>query len=133
MKLKELENLLLTNPFFKTSNLYEDYDGEDNEVFKQTAKDFEHGGIKIEVNFSLVKDEYCYIELNLAELEGDLEEFEYKESVQDFVIDPSINPKLKEFLALNTGISFDELTFNTPDAVTPEEGIVEIVLKFENE
>lgn len=130
MNIKTLETLLETNDFFKTSVLYEDYDGSENEIIKQTKKDLKLGDTNVDVNVFLFKDESAHVELNLEELTNELEECDCLEEIEYLLLDNDVKNSLKSLLEENTGEDFSGMIFEEVNVVTPEEGIVEIGLSF---
>lgn len=131
MKPQDLKTLVLTHPFFVESAMYSETVS-NGDIVKQTKEGFEYGGITIGVNLFIDKENDAHIELNLQELEEDIEE-EYAEQVEDFMLDPRIVPSLTNFLTKNTNKDFTLDMFSNIDVVTPEEGVVEIVLNFTTE
>ncbi len=130
MNIKTLEELLESNSFFKTSVLYEDYDGSKNEIIKQTKKDLKLGDTNVDVNIFLFKDESAHVELNLEELTNELEECDCLEEIEYLLLDNDVKNNLKHLLEENTGEDFSGMIFEEVNVVTPEEGIVEIGLSF---
>ena len=120
MNIKTLETLLETNDFFKTSVLYEDCDGNENEIIRQTKKDLKLGDTNVDVNIFLFKDESAHVELNLEEFTNELEEFECLEEIEYLLLDNDVKNSLKSLLEENTGEDFSGMVFEEVKILQPQ-------------
>jgi len=130
MNINKMKSLVLSSNFFVDSEMYKET-VESDELVRQTKEPFKYGGIDINVNLWINKDKTLHFELDLSALDENLEDEEYGEQVEDFILDRKINPSLKDFIKLNSNIDFSEIFFFEPEAVVPDEGVVEIVIALE--